>query len=211
MNNFEYLIAGLPVLTHDYAYPEGKGFQDVIDELKPQLSESDAKKLDFLLEGFNQDNLDADFYGRALRQGGFLKEYFSFDLNMRNAKVRYLNSALGRPLGKDVVIPLSDNGEIYDAETYVLGEFDEEQGVSEILNSKDILARERGIDDCYWTKIDDLTVYSYFSMDALLGFIAKLHIVDRWSILDPEEGKARFRRLVEEIRGTFGKVEYTGR
>ena len=42
-----------------------------------------------------------------------------------------------------------------------------------------------------------------FDIEAILGFIAKLKIIDRWDKLDPETGRELFRKLVEEIRSTY--------
>ena len=100
MSNFEYIIASLPYLTPGYHYAEGKGFQDVLGEIRRDLSARDNATLDFLLKGFDADSLDAPFYEEALHGGNrFLREYFRFDLNLRNAKVRYLNRQPRRRAG----------------------------------------------------------------------------------------------------------------
>ena len=104
MSNFEYIIASLPFLTADYKYADGQGFGDVVAEIRENLSERDAAEMDFLLKGFDGDALDADFYAEALAKGNrFLREYFRFDLNLRNAKVRYLNRALHRDPEQDLM------------------------------------------------------------------------------------------------------------
>ena len=38
--------------------------------------------------------------------------------------------------------------------------------------------------------------------ERILGFTAKLKIIDRWNKLDPETGRELFRKLVDEIRKT---------
>ena len=38
--------------------------------------------------------------------------------------------------------------------------------------------------------------------------MAKMMIIRRWLILDEETGRAMFKRLVDEVRGTFKGVEY---
>ena len=42
MSNFEYIIASLPYLTPGYQYAEGKGFQDVLGEIRRDLSARDS-------------------------------------------------------------------------------------------------------------------------------------------------------------------------
>ena len=104
MSNFEYIIASLPFLTQDFRYQEGRGWTNVIEEIKDNLSEKDAEALDFLLRGFGPDNLVPDFYASALSHPvKFIREYFRYDLNLRNAKVSYINDALGRAAGQDIL------------------------------------------------------------------------------------------------------------
>ena len=196
MSNFEYIIASLPYLTPGYHYAEGKGFQDVLGEIRRDLSARDNATLDFLLKGFDADSLDAPFYEEALHGGNrFLREYFRFDLNLRNAKVRYLNRQLARDAEQDV---LGIDG----------GEFEEASKVDAVLQGTDLIAREKGLDDLTWAKVDALSTFHYFDLTAVLAYVAKLHIADRWLALDEARGRELFRKLVDEVRGTFKGVHY---
>ena len=212
MSNFEYIIASLPYLTADYKYADGKGFSDVVAEIRENLSERDAAGMDFLLKGFDGDALDADFYAEALAKGNrFLREYFRFDLNLRNAKVRYLNRALHRDPDQDVMTGEGtdeDTGLDIDGYRFRGGEFDEAAKVEAVLEGKDLLARERGLDDIVWEKVDSLATFHYFDLTAVLAYLAKLRIADRWLSLDEEAGRALFKKLVDEVRGTFKGVKY---
>ena len=202
MNNYYYIVASLPVLSHDWK-PGDKTPDSIRQEIIEQCSEKDCKVIGLLESGFVDENLTADFYRTALaHKNRFIREYFRFDLSVRNAKVRYLNRALGRDPEKDTVVLDEDATE----ET-----FDEASSLDAILHGKDILERERGIDDLIWGKIDDLTTYDYFDIEAILGFLAKLHIVERWYTLDEQTGREMFRKLVDEVRGTFKGVRYEAR
>ena len=212
MSNFEYIIASLPFLTADYKYADGQGFGDVVAEIRENLSERDAAEMDFLLKGFDGDALDADFYAEALAKGNrFLREYFRFDLNLRNAKVRYLNRALHRDPEQDLMTgegTEEDTGLDIDGYRFRGGEFDEAAKVEAVLEGKDLLTRERGLDDIVWEKVDALSTFHYFDLTAVLAYLAKLHIADRWLALDEEAGRALFKKLVDEVRGTFKGVKY---
>ncbi|MCI6327525.1 MAG: DUF2764 domain-containing protein [Bacteroidales bacterium] len=194
MNNYEYLIASLPDITPDWKDSGEMSGDAFVDWLREGCSDSDRKLIDFLREGFSAENLNKDFYLRALsHRDRFLREYFRFDLNVRNAKVEYLNRELGRAAGTDIFLT-DENG------------FEEEARLGAVLGSGDILSREKGIDDLMWEKIESLTTFDYFDIDAILGFIAKLNIAMRWNRLDPETGREMFARIVKEVRGSFTGV-----
>ena len=89
-------------------------------------------------------------------------------------------------------------------------EFDDAPLLQGILSTEDILGREKALDDLAWKKIDELTVFDYFNLDAILGFLAKLKITDRWLKLDEQTGRELFRRITEQVRATFKGVEFEG-
>lgn len=190
MNNHAYIIACLPILSQDAARLERIDADEIIAEIRDGLDTSERAVLDFMLKGYDSDTLGPEFYKSAMaHRNRFIREYFGFDMDLRNAKVHYLNAALGRETGLDVMI---------------LGEeeraFERKDEAEAVLNGTDILARERGLDDMMWSKAEELTELEVFSLDAILGFVARLKIIDRWIKLDPETGRAMFRRLVDEIR-----------
>lgn len=190
--NYEYIIAGLPDISPDWRGADADTVDSIIQDIREQCSSADNKLIDILLDGYQDDKLNQEFYENALKlKNKFLRGYFRFDLEMRNAKVHYLNKALGRPADTDIFMELEDDSD----ETQKL--------LDAVLNTDDILQRERGLDDLMWAKIDALCTFHYFDMDVILGFIAKLHIVSRWLKLDPESGKAMFTRLVNEVKGSY--------
>ena len=208
MKNYEYIVASLPDITTGWKFGE-KGPEDYIEEIVSLCSDKDRKLIEFLMSGYLEENLNAGFYGKALtHKDAFIREFFRFDLNVRNAKVKYLNKALGRDAEKDVLLFGEDTPQaVLDA---AAEEFEEAADLETILNTGDILSRERGIDDLMWEKIDSLTTFNYFDIDAILGFITKLNIVARWYRLDEQTGREMFKKLVDEVRGTFKGVEYNG-
>ncbi|MBO6027949.1 MAG: DUF2764 family protein [Bacteroidales bacterium] len=212
MSNFESIISSLPYLTMDFKYAGQAGFNSVISDIKRDLDEKDQGLVEFLLKGFSEKDLDADFYAAALRQRNrFLREYFRFDLNLRNAKVRYLNAQLGRELDQDVMTGEDPEAEDVDIDGFRFtgGEFEEALKVDNILADKDLVSREKGLDDILWDKIDSLATFHYFDIEAVLAYIAKLHIVTRWLNLDEEVGRDVFRRLLKDVRGTYKGVKYS--
>ncbi|MCI1640621.1 MAG: DUF2764 domain-containing protein [Bacteroidales bacterium] len=196
MDNYYYLISGLPELSKEWKFADNSSAGKLLEEIRENCSDRDNVVIDLMLNGFDDKKLNYEFYRVALdNKNRFIREYFKFDLNMRNAKVGYLNEALGRDSKKDTItVPVEDD------------EFEEASKIDSALHTGDILGRERALDAILWDKIDELTTFDYFDLDALLGFIAKLHIIDRWFRLDESEGRKMFKKLVDQVRGTFKGV-----
>ena len=207
MNNYVYIIAGLPDFTPDWRQGE-KSLDEYLDQVRELLSAKDNEVLDFIFKGFDKDQINLDFYKEALAHRlGFIREFFLFDFNVRNQKVRYLNSALGREPEKDV-LKLTDPEAEENGLEQEEPEFKESARLQNILEGNDILSRERGIDDLYWDKIDEMTLFDYLNFNKILGIMVKMMIIRRWLILDEATGREMFKKLVDEVRGTFKGVEY---
>ena len=179
MNNYEYIIAGLPLLQS--GSPKGWHIDcaALIGDIRSNLSARDNALLDFFLSGYDQDSLDAAFYETALsHRNRFIREFFTYDLMVRNTKVDWIEELM-------------------------------RQEVRAVLDCGDIIRRERGLDDLMWHKADELTLWSLFDMSVILAFTAKLKVVERWEKLDPETGQEYFRKLVQEIRATYDNKKNT--
>ncbi len=199
MNNYEYVIAGLPVLQYGQGRGAGVGADGIIAEIRSLLSSKDNFLLDFLLSGCGDGSLDSDFYAKALsHRNRFIRGFFAYDLNLRNAKVEWINRTLSRPEGQDIVCADSWNPE-----------FEGRAEIDAVLSGSDILRREKGLDELMWAHIEELTLNDLFDIELILGFTAKLKIVDRWEKLDPETGQKFFRKLVQEIRSSYDNKKNT--
>ncbi|NLZ50412.1 MAG: DUF2764 family protein, partial [Rikenellaceae bacterium] len=176
----------------------------LLEEIRSQLSKKDNALMEFLLDGWDSEKLGEDFYLKAAASNNdFVRDYFEYDLGLRNAKVSYLNKALGRPEGQDIMILPHDSTKYEE-----IKDFEDAAKAVEVLGQNDILGRERGLDDLLWAKIDELTVMHVFDIDVILGFVCKLKIVDRWLSLDEATGREYFRKLVKDLRkGVEGKFE----
>ena len=192
MNNYEYIVASLPVVNQDN--PSGLDVDAIIEEIREQLSSSDRSLLDLFLKGYDQDSLGRDFYLQTRSSGNrFIRDFFNLDLAVRNARVAYINSSLGRPENQDIVL-LDEEGQ---AEEEICS------GLDEILRDSDILRKERAMDDYIFARIDEMSCFDLFNLNFILATVAKLKIVQRWIKLDPVEGEKMFREMVGRIRSTY--------
>ena len=193
MNNYEYIIASLPLLKKDEGCPD---LQSLVERIKRQCGKEDCRKIDFLLSGWEENSLTEDFYrSAAASSNAFIRGYFAYDLLVRNTKVEYLNRELGRPAGQDTIRFEQD------------GEFELAEKAEQALAAGDILSREKALDDLCWEQADELAGMQVFTLDAILAFVSKLKIVDRWLKLDPETGRELFARLVSDIRNNKNKIQ----
>ena len=207
MNNYIYIIAGLPDFTPDWRQGEDV-LNGYLEQMRELLSAKDNEVLDFIIKGFDKENIGLDFYKAALsHSNGFIRKFFQFDLNVRNQKVRYLNQALGRAPEKDILKLTDPEAEPTGIEPEA-PEFKESEKLQAILEGSDILSRERGIDDLYWDKIDEITLFDYLTFEKILAVAVKMMIIRRWIMLDEKTGREMFKRLVDEVRGTFKGVDY---
>ena len=194
MDNYVYIVAGLPELTSGF---ENTGFDyaAVKESIMELLSEKDQQLVELMEEGFNEESLGAEFYGKAAEsKNRFIREYFDFDGRLRNMKVDYLAKRLGKK-GEDYVVELPE------------ADFEEAKQIEEILADADFVQREQKMDELKWEKASDIARMDYFNMNAILAFLVKAKTVQRWAELDAAKGQEMFKKLVQEIRGTSADLD----
>ena len=194
MDNYVYIVAGLPELTSGF---ENTGFNyaTVKEGIMELLSEKDQKLVELMEEGFNEDSLGTEFYEKAAKsKNRFIREYFDFDARLRNMKVNYLAKRLGKK-GEDYMVELPE------------ADFEEDKQIQEILADADFVEREQKMDELKWEKASDIARMDYFNMNAILAFLVKAKTVQRWAELDAEKGQEMFKKLVQEIRGTSANLD----
>lgn len=196
-NNYTYIIASLPCLSTTFR-PESGTVTQMLDWIKSQLGPLDRERVEFVQTGFNPEKLDRDFYIRAFSsKNRFIREFFGADLRLRNAKVRFLNAALGRPADKDTIAP--ENAPDGEDKKRIDGIFSAE---------RNLVQRERMMDDFLWESADSLTLMSSFSLDNVLAITVKLCIIGRWLSLDEESGRQLLRQLVGQMRSNYGNIDF---
>ena len=72
-----------------------------------------------------------------------------------------------------------------------------------LFDKDNIAEREYRIDMLYWEFIDEMTEHKYFTFDNVIAFTLKLMILERWSKMTTEQGKAIFRELLERFKNEF--------
>ncbi len=208
MNNYYYIIAGLPVLDLDY---ESRSFSvdSFLEHILPQLNKKDKRLTDWLLFGLKTENLTPHFY-RTIKnsKNDFLKKYFSFDLVVRN--ILSADSAFKTNQDPyEFIYGLGDTDGIFSkgksSISSFAAEYDFGPKLLNIIDISNLMEREQAIDLLRWEKATEICTYNYFDIDVILSFILKSSFVQRWARLDKKSGQQMFRQLVEEIKGS-GKL-----
>ena len=197
MDNYVYIVAGLPELTSGFE-TTGFDYAALKESVMELLSEKDQQLVELMEEGFDEQTLGPDFYAKAAEsKNRFIREYFDFDGRLRNMKVNYL----AKRLGKDGNAFLVDMPE---------ADFEEGKQIEEILADADFVKREQKMDELKWEKASDIARMDYFNMNAILAFLVKAKTVQRWAELDTAKGEEMFHKLVMEIRGASTNLDLSG-
>ena len=198
MGNYHYIIAGLPELVLN-ADNKAFSYDTVKESIYNSSSEKDRRFIEWFEFGTNEENLNAHFYRAAMNcKNRFIRLYFALDLEIRNRKVEFVASKMERD-ADSYKVKTSKNVDLNLTEEQVAK-------LHAIFANKNILEKEQQLDNFKWDYISGLNGYGEFNMDVILAFLAKGKLIDRWNKLDRKAGEEMFRKLVDEVRGTFNGI-----
>ncbi len=133
----------------------------------------------------------------------FLREWAEFDRTLRNIAA----AVAARSAQRDVASVVVGNDEIARqlsrssaADFGLRGEIQWMDAVIAAVNDEqNLLEKEHKIDLIRWNESQELSVYDYFDVNAILAYLVRVNIVARWSMLDKERGREMFDRLISEL------------
>ncbi|HBG52681.1 MAG TPA: hypothetical protein DDW70_00485 [Rikenellaceae bacterium] len=206
MNNYEFIIAGLPQLALDFQ-SGSFDLEQLTGSLKEMLGKKDNRLLDWLTRGLEGKYMNVHFYSAAQKcNNSFIRDYFSFDQEIRNIIAAYMARSYGNSPGDHLVGDNDLTRQLVQsrAEDFKLEFISEYAAVlNRIMQLKDPLEREQKIDSLRWEKASELCTFHYFDIHVILAFLLKTSLVARWARLDKETGTRMFRELVDEVKGTY--------
>ncbi len=199
MDNYHYIIAGLPELVLN-ADNSNLNYSAIRDHIVYSSAPKDVRLVEWLEFGINEENLSSHFYNAALKsKSKFIRNYFALDLEIRNRKVDFVSKKLGRD-GDSLKMNVNGNVNIELSES-------QKERLVQIFANKNILEKEQMLDKFKWDFISDMIPYGSFNMDVILAFLAKGQLINRWNKLDRKTGEELFKKLVDEVRGTYQGIE----
>ncbi len=80
-------------------------------------------------------------------------------------------------------------------------ELDYMKDLMQAAESTDPVDKERQIDALRWNWLEERTFFEPFDITALFSYIVRSEILERWALLDPEQGRQRFTQIIENLRG----------
>lgn len=205
MDNFPYIIAGLPQLALDFESRKSN-FESLLKTIYINCSKKDQKLIDWLIFGINENNLTRHFYRMLPKLGSeFMNEYFEYDLIIRNIKVAFLSRKNKIPAEPYLTNDTSINELLKTSKAPDFGltmVMDGAPKILQIMDLSDLLEREQQLDMLKWNKANDICTFKLFDMNVILCFILKASIIERWNKLDKAEGAKFLKLLISELRSS---------
>lgn len=133
------------------------------------------------------------YFKEAMKtENNFLNQWMEFELNLKNILLIMSNRKQSLPFS-EIVIEANEIAETMKdnpaADFSTQPSIDFMNPVIKIIETENVIEREKKIDALKWRKLEEMTFFNYFTVEAILSFIIKLMIIERWVILKQETGK----------------------
>ena len=69
-----------------------------------------------------------------------------------------------------------------------------------ITDETDWVQREKRIDQMRWNWMEEQTFFNYFTIERVFVFLLQVQMIERWLILDKEEGNKYFREIIDSFK-----------
>lgn len=180
---------------------------DVILAYKNKIKEDKSVTIDETIDTdlSIERNLWMRYYRACARsKSEFIREWYAFDQELRNISAAYTARNMGREIEPELVC----SGDLFTALTRnsatdfgLRSEVDYVDTLIQILETKDMVEKERKLDGLRWNVADEMTDFDYFNLDKILAYCVKINVIHRWMMLDKTIGSEMFRQLVKELTG----------
>lgn len=152
---------------------------------------------------FEKAMFEAYYNECARSSSGFLREWAAFDKALRNVSAAVTARRLDLPVAEvlvgddEIVQGLTKSSA---ADFGLKGELPWiDTLLSALGEDVDMLDKEHRIDLIRWEMSEELTAFDYFNIDAVLAYLVRINLVDRWSRLNEARGKEMYQRLVSAL------------
>ena len=151
-----------------------------------------------------EDVLSSYYYDYAIKcKNSFVAEWFTYNLNVNNILV----ALSARKYKMSVADAVIGEGEIAEAlrtsgarDFGLTGTVEYLETLQRLSENSMLQEREHQLDEMRWKWLDENSVFNYFSIEKLFGFLIKLSIIERWMTLDAEEGMKRYNEMIAALK-----------
>lgn len=156
-------------------------------------------------KGFFPDDSLMIRYWESLKTSDnrFMSDWAEFNINMSNILTAMIARSQEWNVG-DYIIGENDVNDMImtsKARDYDLGrEYDYVPAIMRVMECDDPVEKEKRIDALRWVWLDDAVFFNTFSMDAVIAYLCKVQMMERWRLLDPITGKVRFEEIINSLR-----------
>ena len=136
----------------------------------------------------------------------FLKQWFEFNQNLQNILTGFNCNKYNLDVERNLIGNNFVTNSIINSNAKDFGLAVEIPYAADILNLAEldnIMIREKGLDQLKWDKVEEITLFDYFTIDVVLAYTIKLDIAYRWLELDEETGRKMFRQIIDNLKSGF--------
>lgn len=154
---------------------------------------------------YPEDELQLAFYEYAMQcPDKMISDWYKLNLDINNI----LTAMISRKNGWNVSDFIKGDNEVTEMirtnttkDFDLSAEYDYVKDLMAIVDCEDPVEKEKKIDAFKWLWLEEQTFFNIFSVDAVFAYLCKVNMLTRWEKLDVEQGQAKFRQIIEELRG----------
>lgn len=154
---------------------------------------------------YPEDELQLAFYEYAMQcPDKMISDWYKLNLDINNI----LTAMIARKNGWNVSDFIKGDNEVTEMirtnttkDFDLSAEYDYVKDLMGIVDCEDPVEKEKKIDAFKWLWLEEQTFFNIFSVDAVFAYLCKVNMLTRWEKLDVEQGQAKFRQIIEDLRG----------
>jgi len=157
-----------------------------------------------------EDKLSSSYFDAAICcDNPFVAAWFELNLNISNVMVA-LNCRKYGLDQRDFIVGDNEVAErLRQSVSRDLNLADTADYMPELLNiaeEQDLMQREKRFDALRWKWLDDNTFYKTFDFEAIITYLLRLEMLERWLRLDKVSGEQTFRHLVGDMKSESART-----
>ncbi|PLX12590.1 MAG: hypothetical protein C0597_12890 [Marinilabiliales bacterium] len=154
------------------------------------------------------ENLLTEMYYKYVlkTKNKFLKQWFEFNLNLNNILIGLNCRQYDLDAEKNLISDNEITRSIIKSNAKDFGLSVDLPYVSDIIvqaEKENLMAREKGLDQIKWEKVEEITLFDYFTIEVVLAYTIKLDLAYRWLELDEEKGREMFGKIINYLKSSF--------